>query len=126
MEALRQVKVPHYKGLIVRKTYKQLHELIDKSQKYYRQVFPKARYNSTEHVWRFPSGAQIIFGNMQNTSARMDYQGQAYDFIGFDELTHFTFDEYSYLFSRCRPNGPGTVCYIRATGNPGKRFCRFA
>lgn len=39
--------------------------------------------------------------------------------IMFDELTHFTWEEYSYLFSRCRPNGPGTECYIRSTGNPG-------
>ena len=41
------------------------------------------------------------------------------DFIGFDELTHFSWDEYNYLFSRNRPNGPGTRVYIRATANPG-------
>ena len=56
---------------------------------------------------------------MQYTKDRVKYQGQAYDFIAFDELTHFTFEEYSYLFSRNRPNGPGTRCYIRATANPG-------
>ena len=119
MEALRQVSIPHYKGIIIRKTYPQLGELIDKSRKYYKQLFPKARYNSTSHTWYFPSGAQIIFGSLQHTTDREKYQGQAYDFVGFDELTHFTFDEYSYLFSRCRPNGPGTECYIRATANPG-------
>lgn len=119
MEALRQVNIPHYKGIIIRKTYPQLGELIDKSRKYYKQLFPKARYNSTSHTWYFPSGAQIIFGSLQHTTDREKYQGQAYDFVGFDELTHFTFEEYSYLFSRCRPNGPGTQCYIRATANPG-------
>ena len=31
IEALRQVDVPHYRGLIVRKTYPQLSELIDKT-----------------------------------------------------------------------------------------------
>ena len=56
---------------------------------------------------------------MQYTKDRTRYQGQAYDFIGFDELTHFTWDEYSYLFSRNRPNGPGTRVYIRASANPG-------
>lgn len=45
--------------------------------------------------------------------------GYAYDFIAFDELTHFTWEEYSYLFSRNRPNGPGTRVYIRSTANPG-------
>lgn len=119
IEALRQVDIPHYKGLILRKTYPQLAELIDKSLNYYPRVYPKARYNSSSHTWRFPSGAKIIFGSMQHTKDRINYQGQAYDFIGFDELTHFTYEEYSYLFSRNRPNGPGTRVYIRATANPG-------
>lgn len=118
-EALRQVHIPYYKALILRKTYPQLSELIDKTLNYYPRAFPKARYNSSSHTWTFPSGAKVIFGSMQYTKDRTRYQGQAYDFIAFDELTHFTFEEYSYLFSRCRPNGPGTRCYIRSTANPG-------
>ncbi|MCD7927350.1 MAG: terminase family protein [Oscillospiraceae bacterium] len=119
VEALRQVHIPHYKGLILRKTFPQLAELIDKSLTYYPAAFPGARYNASNHTWRFPSGAKIIFGAMQHVQDRTKYQGQAYDFIGFDELTHFTFEEYSYLFSRNRPNGPGTRVYIRSTANPG-------
>ena len=34
LEALRQVQIPHYKGLILRKTYPELGELIDKSLGY--------------------------------------------------------------------------------------------
>lgn len=119
IEALRQVNIPHYKALILRKTYPQLTELIDKSLNYYPRAFPKAKYNSTAHTWTFPSGAKIRFGAMQYTKDRTQYQGQAFDYIAFDELTHFTYDEYIYMFSRCRPNGPGTDCYIRATANPG-------
>ena len=119
MEATRQVHIPHYKGLILRKTYPQLTELIEKSLKYYTQAFPNARYNASEHTWRFPSGAKIVFGSMQHTKDKLNYQGKAYDFIAFDELTHFTYEEYIYLSSRNRPNGPGTRCYIRATANPG-------
>jgi len=119
IEALRQVHIPHYKALILRKTFPQLAELIDKSLNYYPRAFPRARYNASSHTWVFPSGAKIIFGAMQYTKDRLKYQGQAYDFVAFDELTHFTWEEYSYLFSRCRPNGPGTRCYIRSTANPG-------
>lgn len=119
IEALRQVDIPHYKCLIIRKTFPQLRELIDKSQNYYHRAYPKAKYNSTEHTWRFPSGAKIIFGSMNRPQDKIQYQGQAFDVVMFDELTHFTFDEYYYLFSRCRPNGPGTQCYIRSTANPG-------
>lgn len=119
MEALRQVQIPHYRGLILRKTYPQLSEIVDVSRYYYKKAFPSARYNETAHCWTFPSGAKIYFGSMHRTADRTNYQGKAYDYIGFDELTHFTWDEYSYMFSRNRPSGPGTECYIRATGNPG-------
>lgn len=119
IEALRQVHIPHYKGIIFRKTYPQLSELIDRSRVLYGLSFPKAEYNQTEKRWTFPSGAQVFFGSMQHTKDRTNYQGKRYDFIAFDELTHFTFDEYSYMFSRNRPGGPGTRVYIRAATNPG-------
>lgn len=118
-EALRQVHIPHYRGLILRKTYPQLSDLIDRSREIYLSAFPKAKYNDTKHCWSFPSGAKIYFGAMQYTKDRTNYQGKRYDFIDFDELTQFTWDEYSYLFSRNRPGGPGTRCYIRAQANPG-------
>ncbi|MBE7055056.1 MAG: Terminase-like family protein [Ruminococcaceae bacterium] len=118
-EALRQVHIPHYRGLILRKTYPQLSEMVDRSREIYSPSFPEARYNEQKHCWTFPSGAKIYFGAMQHTKDRTNYQGKRYDFIDFDELTHFTWDEYSYLFSRNRPNGQGTRCYIRAQANPG-------
>ncbi len=118
-EALRQVHIPHYRGLILRKTYPQLSEMVDRSREIYLPAFPDAKYNDQKHSWSFPSGAKIYFGAMQHTKDRTNYQGKRYDFIDFDELTHFTWDEYSYLFSRNRPNGPGTRCYIRAQANPG-------
>ena len=119
IEATRQVDIPYYKGLILRKTYPQLTELIEKSQRYYSVAFPNAKYNEAKHTWTFPSGAKIVFGSMQHAKDKLNYQGKAYDFIAFDELTHFTYEEYIYLKSRNRPNGPGTRCYIRSTANPG-------
>ena len=118
-EALRQVEIPYYRGLILRKTYPQLTELIDRSYEIYKAAFHKAKYNDQKHVWTFPSGAKIFFGSMQHTKDRTNYQGKRYDYIDFDELTQFLWEEYSYMFSRNRPNGPGTRCYMRAQANPG-------
>ena len=118
-EALRQVHIPYYRGLILRKTYPQLTELMDRSYEIYKAAFPGAKYNDQKHVWTFPSGAKIFFGSMQHTKDRTNYQGKRYDFIDFDELTQFLWEEYSYMFSRNRPNGPGTRCYMRAQANPG-------
>ena len=118
-EALRQVHIPHYRAIIFRKTYPNLSELIDRSKEIYLGAYPRARYNHTEHCWTFPSGAKIYFGSMQHTSDRTNYQGKRYDFVAFDELTHFALEEYMYMMSRNRPGGPGTRVYIRATTNPG-------
>lgn len=119
VEALRQVHIPNYNAIIFRKTYPQLSELIDRSRWLYKTAYPKAKYNDSKHVWTFPSGAKIYFGNMTRAADKINYQGKRYDFIGFDELTHFTWDEYSYMYSRNRPSGKGTRVYRRATGNPG-------
>ena len=118
-EALRQVHIPHYRGLILRKTYPQLSELVDRSREIYKPAYPKARWNDNKHVWTFPSGAKIFFGSMHHKKDRIKYQGKRFDYIAFDEGTHFTWEEYSYMFSRNRPGGPGTRVYIRMATNPG-------
>ena len=87
MEALRQVHLPNYRALIMRKTFPQMTELIDRSEELYPQAFPGAKFNGSEHVWKFPKGAKIYFGSMQYTKDKTKYQGKHFDFIGFDELT---------------------------------------
>ena len=77
MEALRQVHIPHYRALILRKTYPELSELIGKSLSYYPRVFPRAKFNETRHRWTFPSGATVEFGAMHRTNDRLKYQGRA-------------------------------------------------
>ena len=119
IEALRQVHIPNYRGLILRRTYPQLEALISRSLELYPRIFPGAAYNGTGHRWRFPSGASIFFGSLQLDADKHQYQGKPYDFIAFDELTHFSKDQYMYLMSRNRPTGPGTRIYMRATANPG-------
>ena len=119
MLPLGQVHIPHFRALILRKTYPQLAELIDKSRAYYPAAFPGARYNESRHFWQFPSGAKVWFGSMHGRDDRENYRGRQFDLIIFDELTHFTFEEYSFMFSRNRPSGPGTRVCIRATTNPG-------
>lgn len=118
-EALRQVHRPNYRALILRKTVPQLREIIDRSQQIYGPAFPKAVYKSVEHVWIFESGAKIYFGSMNHISDRFKYQGSRFEYIAFDELTHFTAEEYFYMFSRNRPGDKDMQIYIRASANPG-------
>ena len=119
IEALRQVERREYRGLILRKTVPELEQLIERAEIYYKGAFPGVKFNSTFHTFTFPSGAKIRFGSLHRTPERTKYQGKQYEFIGFDELTHFNYNEYSYLKSRNRANAPGMKVYMRSTGNPG-------
>jgi hypothetical protein len=113
------VHIPHYRGLLVRRTFPQLEPLIAATQGLYPKAFPGATYNENKKRWLFPSGATIFFKSLNYENDKFNFQGAPYDFIGIDELTQFSFSQYIYLFSRNRPNGPGTRVYNRSTANPG-------
>ena len=119
VEATRQVHNSQYQGLIMRKTYPELTELINRSIELYTAIFPGAKYNDSKHVWTFPSGAKIYFGAMQHKKDKIKYQGKQFQFVGIDEATHFSLEEVDFLKSRCRARGPGQRCYVRLTANPG-------
>ncbi len=119
MAAVRFVDNPNYRALLLRRTFPDLERsLIDRSRRLYPALFPKAQYNSGQHFWKFPSGAQIQFGHMSEDGSTKGYQGAEYSFIGFDELTHFTEPQYTFMISRAR-SAYGLPVFIRAATNPG-------
>ena len=75
-------------------------------------------------MWRFPSGAKIYFGAMQHTNDRFKYQGRAYDYIAFDELTQFYPGRVplsALAQPRVRPRHPGLSAGL---GKPGRHRAR--
>jgi len=68
--------------------------------------------------WYFPPhGNRLRFAHMEHEKNRFDWQGSQIPFIGFDELTGFTEEQFFYMFSRSRSTC-GVRPYIRATTNP--------
>lgn len=121
IEALRQIDHPQYRAGLFRRTYPLLSKpdgLIDKTKQFYPAVGGK--YNESLHVWRFPSGAEILLAHMQREQDRFNYRGSRFHYVYFDELTEFTERQYLYLFSRVRTvKGEGLRCYVRSGSNPG-------
>lgn len=108
-----------YQAIVFRRTYPELRDLIDRSQAIYGQNCPGAKYNQTEHVWTWPSGAKVEFGHMNHPNDRFKYRGRQFAYEGWDELTLFPDDVcYRYLRSRLRSPQTQLKCYIRATTNP--------
>ena len=79
-----------YKAILFRKTFPELGELVDRSKAIYPLIFPGATYSMAEHEWRFPSGAKILFGYMDKDEDRYKHQGSEYQWVGWDELTHWS------------------------------------
>lgn len=120
VDPLRYIEEKDHRALILRKTLPELSELIDKSRELYPLVYPGAKFNESKKVWTFPSGAKIHFGYCERDADVYQYQGQAYSWIGFDELTHLpTSYAWDYLRSRLRTTNPKIKTYMRATTNPG-------
>jgi predicted phage terminase large subunit-like protein len=80
-----------------------------------------AHWDGGKRQWRFPSGAILDFGYLDHDDNLRNYQSAAYQFIGFDELTHFMEKWYRYMFSRTRRlmTQMDIPVRVRGASNPG-------
>lgn len=107
-----------WRGILFRRTMGELDDIIQRSQ----ELYPRtgAFYNN-KGIWRWPNGASLRFGFMEQDKHKFKHQGKAYTWIGWDELTQQPTDSpYRYLRGRLRSaqqNIP--TMRIRCTANPG-------
>lgn len=116
--ALRRMRHPGSKGLILRRTFPELEKsLIQKS----REVYPAfgATYHESNKVWKFPNGSLQYFGYCETDKDVYQFQSAEYQDIWFDEASHFTHFQISYISSRCRSTIPGCKAILRLASNPG-------
>jgi hypothetical protein len=78
------------------------------------------------HEIRFSNGSRISLNHCQNERDRFRYQGSEIHFLQLDEASHFTFEIYSYLRTRCRLGNlqipdrfRGKFPFTLLTSNPG-------
>ena len=120
IDPLRSCHMKGHRALILRRSMPELRELIDKSRELYPRAFPGTKFREVEKIWNFPSGAKIEFGFLEKDADVYRYQGQAYSWIGFDEITHLPTEfGWNYLASRLRTTDPKIKTYLRCTANPG-------
>jgi len=121
MWALEGVNQPGYSAILFRRTFPELSQpggLIPRSHEWLTDT--DAKWSGSEKQWRFPSGAVVKFAHLQHEITKYRYQGGEYIRACFDELTHFTETQYTYILSRLRrtkgfPISPG----VRSASNPG-------
>jgi predicted phage terminase large subunit-like protein len=119
--ALQYVDRPGYNALLLRRTFADLAKpkaLMDIAFDWLSGT--DAKWSGQNRRWTFPSGATLGFGYLETDRDIYQYQGGAYQYIAFDELTQFTEVQYRYLFSRLRkPIGLNIPLRMRSASNPG-------
>lgn len=118
LESLRNVNVQGFEAVVFRKSYAQVMAaggLWSTAM----GLFPKfnAKPKIVERAFEFPSKARIKFAYLDTPADKLEYQGSQIALLVFDELTHFSEENFWYLMSRNR-----SICgvrpYVRCTTNP--------
>ena len=108
-EAIYQARqVPGSDSLLLRRTYPELESSL---LAYFRRDIPRSfykKYNESKHIVTWKNGSTTRFGYCRNESDVYQYQGAEFQFIGLDELTHFTLKQWQFLTSRNRCPVPGS------------------
>lgn len=108
MGALEYADVPGYSALILRRTFKELElegGLLERAWTWLAGT--DAQPHDGGMKWTFGDheegkGAVLQFGYLDGPNDHLRYQGSNWQYVGFDELTHFREKQYRYLFSRLR------------------------
>lgn len=118
LDPTRYLNVPGFGATIFRRTTKQIKikgGLWDASEKLYYHL--KGHPVETRREWNFQHKNRITFEHLEHEKDIYNYQGSEIPYIGFDELTHFTQKQFTYMLSRNRSTC-GIRPVIRATTNP--------
>ena len=119
-DPLRYITHPQFSGLLIRHTTEELRELVWKSQELYPKAIPNIKWSERKMQWVSPQGGRLWFSYLDRDDDVLRYQGLAFSWIGFDELTQWaTPFAWNYLRSRLRTPASDLPIAMRATTNPG-------
>jgi hypothetical protein len=108
-----------WRGVLFRRTYKQLDDVVAKSHKWFPRIFPDAKWRGDDYRWTFPDGSVLLFRHMARPTDYWNYHGHEYPWVGWEELTDWpTAECYDSMKACCRSPHPTVPRKYRATTNP--------
>lgn len=108
---------PNFHGIYFRRTYPELQDSIEPRAVPLYKAFG-AEYNAQSHAFKFPSGARIKLSHLAEDKDAHSHDSAEYNYIFFDELTHFTEYQYLYLLHRNRSARMDLPAFMRAAATP--------
>lgn len=79
----------YWRGVIFDTEYKNLDDLVSKSQRWFPQFEDGAAFKSSnsDYRWVWPTGEELLFRTIKREKDYWNYHGQEFPFIGWNELT---------------------------------------
>ena len=121
----------YWRGIIYDREYKNLDDLVSKSQRWYPEFKDGAKFLSSksDYRWVWPTGEELMFRALKKDSDYWSYHGQEFPFIGVNEATKFPSSDLFDLMMSCNrssflpdyddPNNPGEIPLLAfLTANP--------
>ena len=93
----------YWRGVIFDHEYKNLDDLISKSQRWFTQFDDGAKFVAGTGAlkWYWPSGEELLFRVVKKPSDYWNYHGQEFPFIGWNELTKYATPELYDMMMSC-------------------------
>lgn len=123
MRMLRYMNDPNFDAIYFRRTSPQIKGqggLWDSAKELYMKFGAYCVDSRTEATFKGENGENLAvakFMHMQLEKNKLDHQGLQYSAVFFDELTHFSETQFTYLLSRLRSESE-TASFVMASMNP--------
>lgn len=108
------------RAILFRRTMPELREIIDRCRADFKLIDPGAEFHEQTKTWTMSCGYKYMFGQMEEDGDWTKYQGFQFTWVGFDELTSFTEEQYDKLDVWLRSKDPvlKNMLAMRASTNP--------
>lgn len=112
-----------WRGVIFDREYKNLDDLISKSERWFPQFGDGARFlrSKSDYKWVWPTGEELLFRQFKKDGDYWNYHGQEFPFIGWNELSKFATPNPYDLMKSCNRCG-----FIPAEHTPKNKDGSFA
>ena len=110
-----------WRGILFRKEYKDLADVVAKSKKWFYQIFPGALFleSNAQYKWKFPDGEELLLRAIKREDDYWNYHGHEYPWVGWEELCAWpSLRLYHDMKSCCRSSHSSVPRKYRSTTNP--------
>lgn len=93
----------HWRGIIFDREYKNLDDLVSKSQRWFPEFHDGCRFinSKSDYKWVWKTGEELLFRTVKKDQDYWGFHGQEFPFIGWNELTKYPNDNLFEMMMSC-------------------------